>query len=126
MFLKFLSVFIGGGIGALLRFCVSVIAKKYFISPLLGTLFVNIAGCFFIGYIFGLTLNKVDIMPQTLKLFLSVGILGGLTTFSTLNIEVFELIKNGKIFSGLIYMILSCIIGLSFTYLGYYLSNINH
>ena len=61
------------------------------------------------------------------KLFITVGILGGLTTFSTLNVEVFELIKSGKIFYGLFYMLISCLIGLLCTFGGYwtYIKGIN-
>lgn len=117
--LKFLSVFLGGGMGALLRYAVSVSAKKIFIIPIIGTFIVNIAGCIAIGFLFGLTLHKIDALPQTMKLFITVGILGGLTTFSTLNIEVFELIKTGKILYGILYMVLSCLVGLLCTYSGY-------
>lgn len=124
MLFNVISVFIGGGIGATLRFFASVTAKKFFINPIFATFFVNIIGCFLIGYIFSYTLNKTDIINPTLKLFITVGILGGLTTFSTFNLEVFELIKSGKMLYGFIYMIISCIIGLSFTYLGYSLAKL--
>ena len=127
MILKFLSVFLGGGMGALLRYAVSVSAKKVFMIPVIGTFIVNIAGCFAIGFLFGLTLHKIDALPHTVKLFITVGILGGLTTFSTLTVEVFELIKSGKIFYGLFYMLISCLIGLLFTFGGYwtYIKGIN-
>ncbi len=121
MFLKLLSVFMGGGIGSILRYLVSFLSKKLFLTPIIGTFTVNIIGCFFIGCISSLLINKTDIIPETLRLFIVVGFLGGLTTFSTLNIEVFELIRTGKIFYGLTYMILSCILGLLFTFAGYYL-----
>lgn len=123
MFLKFLFVFIGGGIGALLRYFVSLCAKKYFLIPLLGTFTVNIIGCFLIGFVCSFLLNKTDFLSETIRLFAVVGILGGLTTFSTFNIEVFDLIKSGRIFFGLIYMISSCLIGLLFTFLGYFISS---
>lgn len=120
MILKFLSIFVGGGIGAFIRYLVSIGAKKYLTTPIIGTFFVNIIGCFFIGYIFALTINKGDNFPAILKLFLTVGLLGGLTTFSTFNLEIFELIKSGRIFTGLLYLFISCFVGLFLTYLGYY------
>lgn len=118
-----LSIFLGGGIGAVLRYICSVLSKKYFASAIFGTFFVNILGCFLLGYVFGLTLNKIDELPQALKLFLTVGFLGGLTTFSTFNLEIFEMMRAGKIFNGFLYMFLSLGTGLLFTYLGYVISN---
>ena len=123
MFCKFLSVFIGGGVGALLRFIASLLSKKYFMAPIFGTFFVNILGCFLLGLVFGLTLNKIN-MSETLKLFITVGFLGGLTTFSTFNLEVLELLKAGKIGMSFLYIFLSCIFGLLFTYLGYLVSKV--
>lgn len=121
MFLKLISVFVGGGIGATLRFLVTILSNKCFATSILGTLFVNIVGCFFIGCMLGITTNKPNMFSDVLKTLLTVGILGGLTTFSTFNIEVFELIKIGKIFLGISYMFLSCLLGLLCAYFGYYL-----
>ena len=119
MFLKLVSVFIGGGIGAILRYLATILSNKLFAISIAGTLFVNIVGCFLIGCMLGITSNKPNLFSDVLKNFLTVGILGGLTTFSTFNIEVFELIKTGKIFLGISYMLSSCLFGLLFAYLGY-------
>lgn len=124
MFYKFLSVFIGGGIGAMLRFAVSVLSKKYFMTPIFGTFFVNIFGCLLIGIIFGYVLNKTEMLSEILKIFIVVGFLGGLTTFSTFNLEMFELIKSGKVTASLLYMFLSIVFGLLFTYFGYLISKV--
>ncbi len=124
MFYKFLSVFIGGGIGAMLRFAVSVLSKKYFMTPIFGTFFVNIFGCLLIGIIFGYVLNKTEMLSEILKIFIVVGFLGGLTTFSTFNLEMFELIKSGKVTTSLLYMFLSIVFGLLFTYFGYLISKV--
>lgn len=121
MMIKFLSIFIGGGIGAVLRYIVTIMCRNLFSLPILGTLSVNLIGCFLIGCVFGIVLNKSAVFPQTLRLFITVGFLGGLTTFSTFNFEIFELIKNGKIIMGLLYMTGSCLIGLMLTFVGYYL-----
>lgn len=120
MFYNILSIFIGGGIGAVLRFSISSLAKNLFNFSLLGTLGANLSGCFLIGLIYGLLLTKT--MPPNLKLFIITGFLGGLTTFSTFSFEAFELIKSGNILGGFSYILLSLILGLIFVYLGYSLS----
>ena len=65
-------------------------------------------------------MDKIQLSNEV-KLFITAGFLGGLTTFSTFNNETFCLLKDGKIFLGTGYMVLSCLIGLGFTYLGYQL-----
>jgi CrcB protein len=112
-----IAVFLGGGLGSLIRYLVSQLTKNIFMMPIIGTFFVNIAGCFLIGYIYALNLYKEQSEPT--KLFITVGLLGGLTTFSTFNLEIFELIKAGKIEYAILYMLASLTIGLLFTYLGF-------
>ena len=119
MLSKLISIFIGGGIGAILRYGLTVLSSKYLTTPIIGTFIANIIGCLLIGCFFGFVLNKAEAVPQVTKLFITTGLLGGLTTFSTLNFEVFELIKSGKILMGFGYLFLSCFIGLLFVYLGY-------
>ncbi len=122
MFYKILSVFIGGGLGTLLRFGTYEICRKYFMLPVFGTFLVNITGCFILGFVFGIIINEIWNIPNTLKLFITVGFLGGLTTFSTFNLEIFEMIRDGKFLSALCYMLSSCVLGLLFTYFGYLIS----
>ena len=123
MLYELVAVFAGGGIGAVLRYLMTLCAGKCFGMPYVGTFVVNIAGCFAIGYIFGLTLNKTALLPQHLKLFITVWFLGGLTTFSTFNYEVFSFFKDGKIIHGAGYMLLSCLLGLLFTLAGVLTAN---
>ena len=124
MIYKFLAIFLGGGIGAITRFSITSFFIKVLNMPYLGTFIANLIGCFLIGYICAIFYLKAQILPQNLKLFLTVGFLGGLTTFSTFNYEIFSFIKDEKIFHGLIYMFSSCVIGLALTFLGFYLANI--
>lgn len=119
--LNILYVFLGGAIGSVLRYLISLLSKKYFLTPVIGTFFVNIIGCFIIGLVFGLVL-KSNVFPNFVRLFIISGFLGGLTTFSSFNLEIFELIKEGKIFLSLAYLLLSLIFGLLSTYLGFILS----
>lgn len=118
MLYEVLAIFTGGGLGAVLRYLVTHYSNKFFGIPHIGTFTVNIIGCLLIGFVLGLTINKT-VLPQEVKLFITVGFLGGLTTFSTFNSEIFYLIKEGNIFQGTAYMLTSCLIGLIFTYAGY-------
>lgn len=119
MIYNIIAVFVGGGLGAVLRFLVSCLAKALFQMSILGTLTVNLLGCFIMGYVFGLTLDKLQTVSPFLKLFITVGFLGGLTTFSTFSLEGFELIKSGKYGIALMYVIGSCILGLLLVFAGY-------
>ncbi len=118
---NFLAIFIGGGIGAILRYSLSLLCKSFMLHPAFGTFVANITGCFLMGYIFALTLNKMTVLPSYLKLFITVGFLGALTTFSTFSLEIFEFIKNDKIITALLYLSGSCIIGLISLAIGYHL-----
>ena len=108
--LGFLFVGIGGALGAMLRYAISLIPYKQEF-PLL-TLIINILGALLIGYITGLTLKR-DI-PQNLSLFLKTGLCGGFTTFSTFSLEAYNLLQNGNYVCAAFYILLSllgCITG---------------
>lgn len=122
MFYNIMAVFIGGGLGAVLRYTISYISKQIFNLSIFGTLTVNLIGCFLIGYISGLTSDKMQTINPAFKLLITVGFLGGLTTFSTFSLESFELIKNGKIGIVLLYIAGSCILSLLLVFAGYSLA----
>lgn len=84
-------IFVGGGIGATLRFLLSSIVIKYFNIIWLGTFIVNALGCLLI-FLFYRFYSEA---PKELNLLLTTGVLGGLTTFSTFSYEVVLLSKNG-------------------------------
>lgn len=120
--LNILAVFVGGGTGASLRYLITKCSTKFLGFSQWGTFGANILGCFLIGYIFGFTMQKTDIIPDTLKLFLTVGFLGGLTTFSTFSCEAFCFLKDGKLIHCAFYVIASFVLGLFATISGYLLA----
>ena len=81
--LNLLAVFVGGGLGACLRYLTGVlISGNLKINLPVATFLVNIIGCFLIGFLYVIFVEKLQASKQ-LKLLLTVGFCGGLTTFST-------------------------------------------
>ena len=73
MLLKIISVFIGGGLGAILRYGLTILSTKHLSTPIIGTFSANIIGCFAIGCFFGFVLNRAESVPQVTKLFITTG-----------------------------------------------------
>lgn len=117
------AVFIGGGLGAVLRYLLTVLCTRWWSLPLAGTLTANMAGCLAIGCISALILGHHWEPTAAVRGFVTVGILGGLTTFSTLNFEVFELIGHGRVTLGILYGLGSLTLGLALTGIGYWIGN---
>ncbi len=95
---NFFLVFVGGGLGAAVRFLVTTAAARWAAFPL-GTLAVNAVGSFLMGLIMGAVLlltEKYELIAEPLRLLLAVGFLGGLTTFSSFSFETLLLLKGGS------------------------------
>ena len=108
----FLFVALGGAVGAMGRYAISLIPCKTTFPTL--TFITNILGAILIGFIVGVAESKSDMSPG-LVLFLKTGICGGFTTFSTFSLEAFNLFHNKDYVTGGIYAGLSvacCIIGI--------------
>lgn len=111
-----LWVFIGGGIGALLRYGVGKTITYLFSDAFpLATLLANIFSCI----IFALVFYKNPTIVDNQKLFLLTGICGGFSTFSTFSFETFELLKNGQwpwAILNVLISIIACLLVLYFVY----------
>jgi CrcB protein len=116
-----LMVFLGGGLGSVVRFSLSkwVNALHSHHFPW-GTLVVNVVACFALGVIVGLADHKNIISPSA-RLFWTVGFCGGFSTFSTFSNETLVLIQSGFTVSVVLYIALSLLLCVAATFAGLYL-----
>jgi len=118
-----LLIFLGGGLGSVIRFLISksvVISGNSF--PF-ATFLVNIIGSLLIGVILGWALKENSISQNTV-LFLATGFCGGFTTFSAFAYENLIFLKTGDFTSFLLYTIGSLIVGILAVFIGIWLVRI--
>lgn len=118
-----LLVFIGGGIGSVLRYFISKTFNSYFAHFYLGTFLVNILGCLLIGFILGISM-KGDYLSTNQTLILATGFCGGFTTFSTFAFEKHALLTAGELFHFSFYLITSIVVGIAAVALGLWCAKI--
>lgn len=105
-----LAVAAGGALGAVVRYLVSIAAGRAFGTGFpWGTLIINVTGSFLIGILTGLFATKWN-LPQAARMFLTVGICGGYTTFSTFSLDAWYLIERGQTVASAAYMIASVVL----------------
>ena len=105
-----LLVFVGGGLGAVLRYAAGRGAVLAGWAPPLGTLGVNVAGCFAMGLLAGWFVSRGGSEPW--RLFLLTGLLGGFTTFSAFGLDALMLFQRGTVGSAAAYVTGSVLLSL--------------
>ncbi len=109
--MAYLIVFLGAGFGGALRHGINNLAARFFgITFPMGTLIVNIVGSFAMGALAAYFAFR-DSSPQAWRLFLTVGLLGGFTTFSAFSLDTVLLYERGAFVDAAFYIVAS--IGLS-------------
>lgn len=114
---KILAVMIGCAFGGAFRFLITTYVNKLGHFPY-GTLTVNLIGCFLIGIISTLLTERFTGVSPYLSLLLTVGFLGGLTTFSSFGNETMLLLKTGLVMQAMLNVALNMLGGLLAVWLG--------
>ncbi len=116
---KLLIIGAGGFLGAILRYLLSGLFQNLSGSAVfpVGTLAVNLVGCFAIGLLSYLAEYRGLFGPET-RLFVFIGLLGALTTFSTFGHETYGLIKDARVSFALFNVGFHVVAGLTFVWLG--------
>ena len=111
----------GGFIGSCLRFAFTKMGNKYFPHFPLGTLISNLTAGLLIGIIIGYTQDSQG-LSEKMKLFITAGFLGGLSTFSTFSMDTIGLFQEQKYGYVFLNILLNLGLSLLFTYIGLILS----
>ncbi len=115
--MTWMAVFLGGGVGSLLRYGIGLSLNSPSRPMPMGTLFVNVLGCFVLGY---LVSHEVfaNRFSESVRLGITTGVLGGFTTFSTFGVESVRLYQNGQLAYGTLYVAVSLLGGLIAAFIG--------
>lgn len=106
--MNFVAVFLGGGLGALVRYVLYLITPHWSYFPL-ATLIANFFGCFIATVVFVYFAVKSGLNP-TYKVFFITGFCGGLSTLSALSLELLNFIHSEDYIRAVLYILLTVII----------------
>ncbi len=117
--MKYLLILLCGGAGSLARYLASTAIATRFGArfPVVGTMTINITGCFVIGLVMTLLTERLQPHPYW-RLALVVGFLGGYTTFSSFEWETYSAVRQGGFWIGLANVVGSVVFGYAAVWLG--------
>ena len=113
-------IFLGSGIGALVRYWMGQVLEDRMPSSFPAIGFINLVGSLGIGFAAGCIARYA--LPETYRLALIVGVLGGFTTFSSLSLQLLQMIEKGRYLDFAIYAGASIFLGILFCAVGFRLS----
>jgi CrcB protein len=103
----------GGAVGSILRYLVQ---KSFSAKFPVGTLSVNLIGCFVIGLLWAISVKG---MPESMRYLLMTGFCGGFTTFSAFGLETVQMMAYGRWTNSFLYILASVTGGIMATFFGY-------
>ncbi len=113
-------VALGGAIGSAARHGVNVGSARFLGEGFpWGTFIVNIAGSFLMGLIMAFLAKKMA-DHENARLFLTVGVLGGFTTFSAFSLDVFNLVQRGENSTAAVYVLASVVVSIAAVFAGFW------
>lgn len=112
-----IAVALGGALGAVARYLIALALAGQVKHFPFNTLLANVLGCLLIG-VFSST-PYVSGRSEAVRLFLTVGLLGGFTTFSAFGLETHAMIRDSRIGSAAAYIAISLVMGLAAVFLGH-------
>jgi len=115
---RFLLICLGGALGTGLRYAASGLAARWLGADFpYGTLIVNVSGSFIIGFVQQVGTTTL-LLPEPARLFVTIGMMGGLTTYSTFSYETARLIEFGSWREAWLNVLLTTALCLSVCFLG--------
>lgn len=110
-------VFLGGGLGCVLRYLISKFSLSFIKSSLpIATFISNMISCLILAMVLVWIKSKTEDVDNNLRLFLVVGFCGGLSTFSTFSLETVELVKSGSLMAAFLNVLISVMFGFAIIY----------
>jgi fluoride exporter len=123
--MNYLAAALGAALGGVFRYWLTGAVHKYFIYIFpLGTLVVNFTGSLLLGFII-FYLDAKQPVSTEVRIFLTIGFCGGLTTFSTFSYETFILIQQNEILQAVLNVLLNVLLTMAAIFFAYYLSRIS-
>jgi len=116
--MNYLLVFVGGGLGSVLRYIVNIVCPRLFGAAFpYHTFIINITGSTVMGLIAGYLALRGE-AAASWRLFLMTGILGGYTTFSAFSLDAAMLYERGEIGAALFYVVGSVVFSIAGLFAG--------
>jgi len=116
--MNYVIVFVGAGLGGALRHGINLLAARIAGNEFpYGTLVINVIGSFLMGVIVASLALRLE-LSQSLRLFLTTGILGGFTTFSAFSLEAALLYQRDQMLAAIIYVVASVVLAIGGLFAG--------
>jgi CrcB protein len=111
-------VALGSALGGMARYLIGGLVQQASRGSFpLGTLVVNVSGSFLLGLLYRYSVESAAITPEV-RTFLTIGLCGGYTTFSTFSYETVRLIEDGESGRAMLYVALSLLLSIGGMFLG--------